>query len=226
VIFGGAHQCPTAGHIIAGIPEEIADQIAAYLRRVPNLQLTQHRIERQPAVPTPAAGEPTASNADRAAAAIQGARRVPTPYRIQRMDAALRTSRTPRPGRAGQLAQPGRQEFTPNVSHALFACVEISHRYIVCHVHKALTASTGGCEHLLAEGLRHLASVRVACGVNTGGPFSLRSWHVIRPTLPPGSPGDPFPGTPRRHQRLGQGSAKSVPWRSGAGVGYDNFKLV
>src|SRR5258708_25174812 len=88
----------------------------------------------------------------------------------------------------------------------LFPCVEVSHRLIVCPRAQSIDRLTGGCEHLLAEGVRHLASVRVACGVNTGGPFSLRCCTLSgRPTLPE-APRDRFRVHPAGLSRLTESS--------------------
>src|SRR5437868_3753873 len=55
-------------------------------------------------------------------------------------------------GRAGQLAQPRRQELPPNFQHALFACLKVSRRLIMGQRAESIDGVSCGCEHLLAEG--------------------------------------------------------------------------
>src|SRR6266704_1629351 len=50
---------------------------------------------------------------------------------------------------------------------------------------------SGGCEHLLAEGVRHWASVSAACVLLTGGPFFGMAYVTRLPTSP-GRPRDRF----------------------------------
>jgi len=70
---------------------------------------TQHGVEWQPAMPTPAASEAAARNVQAAAATVHRARLAPTSHGVHRVDPALRARRASRPGGAGQLAQPGAQ---------------------------------------------------------------------------------------------------------------------
>src|SRR6266700_8173757 len=111
----------------------------------------QHRIERQPTVPTPAAGQSHARNMDAATPTVHHAWLPSSSDRIQRVDTALRTRRAAWPGRTGQLAQPGRQELPPNFQHALFPCVEVSRRLIMRPRAESIDRVSCGCEHLLAE---------------------------------------------------------------------------
>jgi hypothetical protein len=162
---------------------------------------TQGRLERQPAVPTPATGQADTRNVDRATATVHRAWLSPTSHRIQRVDTALGACRAPRPCCTGQLPQPGRLQGATNFQNALFASIEVGHWLILSESAQGIDRVRRGCEHLLAEGVRHWASVRAACVVITGGLFlwdGLRypATHLSRKTQ------GPFPGSPVATRQL------------------------
>src|SRR5438477_10060679 len=95
-------------------------------------------------------------------ATVQCARFAPTSYCIERMNAALRTYRSPRSSGSGQLSQPGRHESTTNFQHALFARVKVCQLLILREGAQCIDHVGGGCEHGLAEGSDITASVRAA----------------------------------------------------------------
>ncbi len=113
------------------------------------------------------------------------------PSGVEQVDATLRARRAAWPSGAGQVAQPGRQESSPNFQHVLFACVKVGRRLIVWQLHKALTASVADAS---------ICSRRaVSNGVlRSGPPCFLRGGPLLRwpqptrPTCPPGSPRDDF----------------------------------
>src|SRR5438270_1509642 len=149
----------------------------------------QGALEWQPAVPTRATREADAWNMHAAAAAVHGAWLAPTAHCIQRVDAALRARWTPRPRGAGQLPQPGCLQPATNFQNALFTNIEVGHWLILSKGAQSIDRVSGGCEHLLAEGVRHWASVSAACVAITGRLFCM-GW----PTLPGYLP---FPEDPR-----------------------------
>src|SRR5260370_10717823 len=152
---------------------------------------TQRGLEWQPTVPTRATREADAWNMHAAAAAVHGAWLAQTALRIHGVDAALGARRTPRPRCTGQLPQPGRLQRATNFQNALFASIEVGHRLILREGAQSIDRVSGGCEHLLAEGVRHWASVLGARVLLTGGPFFWIG-YVTRPPTPARKPRDRF----------------------------------
>src|SRR5216683_6494311 len=94
------------------------------------------------------------------------------------------------PAALASCPQPGRLQRATNFQNALFASIEVGHRLILREGAQSIDRVSGGCEHLLAEGVRHWASVSAACVAITGGPFCM-GW----PTLPCYLPLPEDPGT-------------------------------
>ena len=108
---------------------------------------------------------------------------------------------TPRPRGAGQLPQPGCLQPATNFQNALFTNIEVGHWLILSEGAQGIDRVSGGCEHLLAEGVRHWASVSAACVAITGGLFCM-GW----PTLPGYLPLPKDPGTVSGFTPVGQAS--------------------
>ena len=75
------------------------------------------------------------------------------------------------------------------------ARIEVGHGLILSESAQSIDRVSRGCEHLLAEGVRHWASVRAACVVFTGGPFLWDGLRYPATYLSRKTQG-PFPGPP------------------------------
>src|SRR5207302_2426399 len=99
------------------------------------------------------------------------------------------------------LPQPGRLQRATSFQNALFARIEVGHRPILREGAQSIDRVSGGCEHLLAEGVRHSASVRAAGVLLTGGPFLSDGLRYPAAYLSRKTQG-PFPGSPAADVRL------------------------